>query len=179
VWSKPATSGGVRWRLARRHAGEGGGYCDAVLFARPARRATTTRARGAELAAAFAPSKERHPHHRASRLAAARFGHARRSSGCKPAGTVRCLSGGVACAGHVIAAEPALLAYLQALAANSFPVRLIPLGKRRPARARRAGAGRGGERLRALAAKLDDIGSALRADLASARHEPVHAAVQS
>ena len=78
-------------------------------------------------------------------------------------------------AGHGIALEPALAAYLQALAANwvSAGVRLIPLGQTQglrvvaalePAVAATA--------QRALAATLDDIGSAaFRADLASARHE--------
>ena len=71
--------------------------------------------------------------------------------------------------------EPALAAYLQAVAANwvSAGVRLIPLGQS------------DGQRVlaglepavtatvqRALSAKLDDLGSsAFRADLASARHE--------
>ena len=81
----------------------------------------------------------------------------------------------VAAAGHGIALEPALAAYLQAVAANwvSAGVRLIPLGQS------------DGQRVlaalepvvaataqRALTAALDDIGSsAFRADLASARHE--------
>ena len=80
-----------------------------------------------------------------------------------------------ASAGHGIALEPALGAYLQALAANwvSAGVRLIPLGQSdgqrvlavlEPAVAATAH--------RALGARLDDIGSsAFRADLASARHE--------
>ena len=81
----------------------------------------------------------------------------------------------VAASGHGIAVEPALAAYLQAVAANwvSAGVRLIPLGQT------------DGQRVlaalepivaataqRALATSLDDIGSsAFRADLASARHE--------
>ena len=81
----------------------------------------------------------------------------------------------VAAAGHNVDCESALAALLQALAANwvSAGVRLIPLGQT------------DGQRVlaalepivrqtaqRALAATLDDIGSAaFRADLASARHE--------
>ena len=81
----------------------------------------------------------------------------------------------VAAAGHGITLEPALAAFLQAVAANwvSAGVRLIPLGQT------------DGQRVlaalesvvattakRALTATLDDLGSsAFRADLASARHE--------
>jgi urease accessory protein len=80
-----------------------------------------------------------------------------------------------ACAGHGIPLAPALHAFLNAVSANwiSAGVRLIPLGHT------------DGQRLlnalepivaktahRALAARLDDLGSAtFRADIASARHE--------
>src|SRR5436309_3245051 len=80
-----------------------------------------------------------------------------------------------AAAGHGIALEPALAAYLHAVAANfvSAGVRLIPLGQT------------DGQRViaslepliaaaacRALATTLDEMGSAaFRADLASQRHE--------
>jgi len=82
---------------------------------------------------------------------------------------------GVTCAGHGIACEAALHAFLHALTANwiSAGVRLIPLGQT------------DGQRVlaalepvvvataaRALKTPLDEIGSsALRADLASMRHE--------
>jgi urease accessory protein len=81
----------------------------------------------------------------------------------------------VAVAGHGIPLAPALHAYMHAVVANlvSAGVRLIPLGQT------------DGQRLlaalqdviektcdRALAATLDDLGSAaFRADLASMRHE--------
>ena len=81
----------------------------------------------------------------------------------------------VAAAGHGIPREPALLALLQAIAANlvSAGVRLVPLGQT------------DGQRVlvmlektvaataaRAQACPLDEVGgSALRADLASMRHE--------
>ena len=165
---------------------EGGGYCDAVLFAH-AHRATlsgddTALRAVAELAAALAPSKERHLETTAQ--GAAFVAAARAAWGCDAIERLQASWDGavaypvavaVASAGHGIAVEPALAAYLQALAANwvSAGVRLIPLGQS------------DGQRVlaalepvvaatvsHALVAKLDDIGSAaLRADLASARHE--------
>jgi urease accessory protein len=165
---------------------DGGGYCDAVLFAH-AHRATQSaddkvlRA-VAELAAAFAPSKERHLETTAQGNA---FVEAARAAWpCAALDRLKAAWDGavaypvavaVAASGHGIALEPALAAYLQAIAANwvSAGVRLIPLGQTQ------------GQRVlvalepvvaltaqRALTAKLDDIGSsAFRADLASARHE--------
>lgn len=165
---------------------EGGGFCDAVLFAHAHRAAANADdaalAAVAELAAAFAPSKERHLETTAQGNA---FVEATRAAWPAPAldrlktiwdGAIAYpVAVAVAGAGHGIALEPALLAYLQAVAANwvSAGVRLVPLGQT------------DGQRVlaalepivaataqRALAAKLDDIGSAaLRADLASARHE--------
>jgi urease accessory protein len=85
---------------------------------------------------------------------------------------------GVAAAGHGIVVEPAVNAFLQAIAANlvSAGVRLIPLGQS------------DGQRIlaaletpiavttsRALATSLDGIGgAAFRADIASMRHETQH-----
>ena len=83
--------------------------------------------------------------------------------------------GRVACAGHDIACEPALGAFLQALTANwiSAGVRLIPLGQtdgQRVLAALEAAVAATAER--ALATPLDEIGSAtFRADLATMRHE--------
>jgi urease accessory protein len=165
---------------------QGGGYCDAVLFA------ATHRAIGnsddkalheaAELAAAFAPTKERHLETTAQGNA---FVDAARAAWpCAALERLKQIWQGpvaypvavaVTAAGHGIELEPALSAYLQALAANwvSAGVRLIPLGQTQglqilaalePAVMQTA--------RRAVAAKLDDIGSsAFRADLASARHE--------
>jgi urease accessory protein len=165
---------------------EGGGYCDAVLFAH-AHRATLSGddkalQAVAELAAAFAPSKERHLETTAQGNA---FVEATRAAWpCAALDRLKAFWDGpvaypvavaVAASGHGIAAEPALLAFLQAVAANwvSAGVRLIPLGQSdgqrvlaalEPAVAATA--------QRALSAKLDDLGSAaFRADLASARHE--------
>ncbi len=165
---------------------QGGGYCDALLFA-AAHRAIAQEDdkalhEAAELAAAFAPSKERHLETTAQGNAfveAARAGWA-----CAALERLKAIWDGpvaypiavaVTAAGHGIALEPALAAYLQALAANwvSAGVRLIPLGQTQglqilaalePAVTTTAA--------RACAASIEDIGSsALRADLASARHE--------
>ena len=121
---------------------EGGGFCDAVLFAH-AHRATLSgddkalRA-VAELAAAFAPSKERHLETTAQGNA---FVEATRAAWpCAALDRLKAVWDGpvaypvavaVAAAGHGIALEPALPAYLQAVAANwvSAGVRLIPLGQ--------------------------------------------------
>jgi len=166
--------------------GQGGGFCDAAFFAHAHRAAAaeddaTLRA-VAELAAAFAPSKERHLESTAQGNA---FVEATRSAwACDAIERLKGIWDGpvaypvavaVATAGHSIALEPAIAAYLQALAANwvSAGVRLIPLGQS------------DGQRVlaalepvvaataqRALVVKIEDIGSsAFRADLASARHE--------
>jgi urease accessory protein len=85
------------------------------------------------------------------------------------------VAAGTACAGHRIPLAPALLAFVTALCANwvSAGVRLIPLGHTdgqcvlsalEPAVTASTN--------RALAARLDDLASAtFRADIASARHE--------
>jgi urease accessory protein len=81
----------------------------------------------------------------------------------------------VTCAGHGIACEAALQAFLHALAANwiSAGVRLIPLGQTDGQRVLAALEGAvTAAATRALKTSLDDVGSsALRADLASMRHE--------
>jgi len=165
---------------------EGGGYCDAVLFVHAHRAVAdaddkTLRA-VAELAAAFAPSKERHLETTAQGNA---FVEATRSAwGCAAIERLKTIWDGpvaypvavaTASAGHGIVLEPALAAYLQAVAANwvSAGVRLIPLGQSDGQRVLAAlETSVAATAQRALAAKLDDIGSsAFRADLASARHE--------
>jgi urease accessory protein len=136
----------------------------------------------AELAAAFAPSKERHLETTAQGRA---FVDATQATW--PCAALESLLGiwdgpipypvavAVAAAGHGVALEAALGAYLQAVAANliSAGVRLIPLGQTdgqrllaalEPAVAAAART--------ALATQLQDIGGAtFRADLASIRHE--------
>ena len=165
---------------------EGGGFCDAVLFAHAHRAAANEDDKAlrdvAELAAAFAPSKERHLETTAQGNA---FVEATRAAwGCAAIERLKTIWTGpvaypvavaTASAGHGIALEPALAAYLQALAANwvSSGVRLIPLGQSDGQRVLAAlEPAVGATLLRALTFKLDDIGSsAFRADLASARHE--------
>jgi urease accessory protein len=165
---------------------EGGGYCDAVLFAHSHRAALNdddSMLRDvAELAAAFAPSKERHLETTAQGNA---FVEAARAAwGCAATDRLKHVWNGpvaypvavaVAAAGHGIALEPALAAYLQALAANwvSAGVRLIPLGQTQGLRVVAALEPAVAATVqRAINATLDDIGSAaFRADLASTRHE--------
>ena len=166
--------------------GQGGGFCDAVFFIHAHRAAAASDGAAmrdiAELAAAFAPSKERHLETTAQGNA---FVEAIAAAWpCAALDRLRAVwegpvaypvAVGVAAAGHEIALEPALHAYLHAVAANliSAGVRLIPLGQTdgqrvlaalEPVVAETAG--------RAKNTKLDDVGSAaLRADLASLRHE--------
>ncbi len=166
--------------------GEGGGFCDAVFFLHAHRAVKanddTALREVAELAAAFAPSKERHLETTAQGRA---FVEATRAAW--PCAALDRLAAvwdgpvaypvavGVAAAGHGVAAEPALGAYLHAVVANliSAGVRLIPLGQT------------DGQRLlaafepivastaaRAVATPLDQAGgAAFRADLASMHHE--------
>jgi urease accessory protein len=165
---------------------EGGGSCDAILFAHAHRAVEASDDKAlrdvAELAAAFAPTKERHLETTAQ--GDAFIAATRAAWGCAALDTLKAVWDGpvaypvavaVAAAGHGVALAPALAAYLQAVLANwiSAGVRLVPLGQTdglrvlatlEPVVADTA--------LRALAATLDDLGSsAFRADVASARHE--------
>ena len=163
---------------------DGGGFCDAVLFAHAHRGVHDDAALRdiAELAAALAPSRERHLETTAQGNA---FVEATRAAWtCDALDRLKATWDGpvaypiavaVAAAGHGIPLEAALAAFLQALVANwvSAGVRLVPLGQTdgqrvvaalEPAVAATA--------QRALATSLDDMGaSAFRADLASLRHE--------
>jgi urease accessory protein len=164
----------------------GAGFCDAVFFVQAHRAIAENDDRNlravAELSAAFAPSKERHLETTSQGRA---FIEATKAAWpCAALDTLaRAWDGpvtypvavGVASAGHGIAVEPALHAYLHAVAANwiSAGVRIVPLGQT------------DGQRVlaaleevivntanRALAAKLDDAASSTwRADIASMRHE--------
>ena len=165
---------------------EGGGFCDAVFFAHAHRAVAAGDDKAlravAELAAAFAPSKERPLETTAQGRA---FVEATRAAW--PCAALDRLAAawdgpvaypvavGVAAAGHGVAIEAALSAYLHAVTANliSAGVRLIPLGQT------------DGQRLlaalepvvaataaRALATPLDRVGgAAFRADLAGMLHE--------
>jgi urease accessory protein len=163
---------------------DGGGFCDAVLFAHAHRAADDAGALRniAELAAALAPSKERH-------LETTAQGNAfiettRATWPCAALETLKQAWDGpvaypvavaVAAAGHGIASAPALAAFLQALIANwvSAGVRLIPLGQTDGQRVIAALEPAVAATVqRALVTSLDDMGaSAFRADLASLRHE--------
>jgi urease accessory protein len=165
---------------------DGGAFCDAVFFAHTHRAVEQAEDKGlaavAELAVAFAPSKERHLETTAQGsafLAATRAAWPcaalDRLLGASPGPCAYPVAVGAAAAGHSIPLAPALAAYLHALTANliSAGVRLIPLGQTdgqrvlaalEPVIAAAAA--------RALTIPLDDVGSAaFRADLASLRHE--------
>src|SRR4029078_7007994 len=117
----------------------GSGFCDAVFFVHTHRAEGKDALRGvAELAAAFTPSKERHLETTAQGAA---FLETTRAAWPTPAiDALRATWDGpvaypvavaVACAGHGIAVEPALAAFLHAIVANqiSAGVRLVPLGQ--------------------------------------------------
>jgi urease accessory protein len=166
--------------------GQGGGFCDAVFFAHAHRAALLGDDAAlrdvAELAAAFAPSKERHLEATAQGRAFLDTTQAAwpcsaldRLVAVWPGPYAYPIAVAVAAAGHGIALAPALHAYLHGVTANliSAGVRLIPLGQTdgqlvlaalQPVIAATAD--------RALATPLGDVGSAaFRADLASMRHE--------
>ena len=165
---------------------DGGGFCDGVFFVH-AHRAATTRDDGllhaaAELGLALAPSKERLLETTAQGRA---FLDATRA--VWPCAALDWLTSiwdgpvcypvavGVATAGHSIEIETSLSAYLQATTANlvSAGVRLIPLGQTDGLRVVAAlESVIAATAKRALTCPLDEVGSsAVRADLASMRHE--------
>jgi urease accessory protein len=165
--------------------GQGGGFCDAVFLVHAHHAVTqgddAALRTVAELAAAFAPSRERH-------LETTQQGRAfveatRAAWPCAALGRLVSVADeiaypvavGVAAAGHGIPVAPSVAAYLQAVAANhvSAGVRLIPLGQTDGQRVMAALEGMVAvAAARALATPLDEVGSAaFRADLASMRHE--------
>ena len=164
--------------------GEGNGFCDGVFFAHAHRAAAaadaTAVAAVAELAAAFASSKERHLETTAQGRAF--LDTTRAGWPCPALDLLTALpevtlpvAVGVACAGHAIPLAPALAAYLHAQAAAliSAGVRLIPLGQtdgQRVLAALELVVAACAER--ALATPLAEVGgAAFRADIASMRHE--------
>ena len=166
--------------------GEGSGFCDAALFVHAHRAIAANDTAGlravAELAAALVPSKERlletttqgRAFLEATRAAWPCQALARLDAAWDGAVALP-VAVGIACAGHGIACEPALQAFLHALTANwiSAGVRLIPLGQSDGQRVLAAlEATVATTATRALKTPLDDVGSsALRADLARMRHE--------
>jgi urease accessory protein len=164
----------------------GAGFCDAVFFAHAhgaAERSDDAALRAvAELAGAFAPSKERQLETTAQGRAFVEVTQAAwpcaaldRLAAIWDGPLAYPVAVGVAAAGHRIALAPALAAFLHALAANwiSAGVRLIPLGQTDGQRVLAALAPAIGEAAqRAAATALDDVGgAAIRADLAAMRHE--------
>ena len=165
---------------------DGPGFCDGVLLAHAHRAASSGDAAGlrgiAELAFAFAPSRERQLETSAQGRAFIDIARAawncdgldRMISGCGGA-IVYPVAVGLAGAAHAIPLPPVMHAFLHALTSNwiSSGARLVPLGQTDSQRALAllepvvAATGK-----RALDASLDDLGSAtFRADLASMRHE--------
>jgi urease accessory protein len=164
----------------------GAGTSDAIFFCHTHRAVTlgdnTALAQIAELAAAFAPTRERYQE--TTTLGRAFLEVTRAAWPCPAlenlqlrwAGPVAYpIAVGAACAGHAIPLAPALHAFVTAVAANwiSAGVRLIPLGHTDSQRLLKAlEPAVAATAQRALAATLDDLGSAtFRADLASAKHE--------
>jgi urease accessory protein len=166
--------------------GVGSGYCDAVFLVH-AYRATVdgddaALREVAELAAAFAPSKERYFE---STVQGRAFVDTTRAAWATPAldrllalwdGAIALpVAVGVAGAGHNVPLAPLLNAYLQAMAANliSAGMRLIPLGQTEGQRVLAAlEPVVAATAMRALDSALDDVGgAAFRAELASMRHE--------
>ncbi len=173
-------------RWLRAVIAHGNGLCDGIFFVQSHRAVAdgdmTLLYEVAELAAAFTPSRERQLETTAQGQAFLQTAKAawscaalERFAGHYDGPVAYPIAVAIATAGHGIPVEPSLHAYLHAVVANlvSAGVRLIPLGQT------------DGQRLlaalqeiiqetcdRALAATLDDLGSAVfRADLASMRHE--------
>lgn len=193
-------SGGLEWAIEAGDIGraealeswlkvviaDGGGFCDAVLFAHAHRAVRLCDSQSlvsvCELAAALSPSRERHLETSAQGKAFLEVTRAAwpcealdRLALVWPGPYAYPVATAAAAAGHGIDVAAAVLAYLHAVAANliSAGVRLVPLGQT------------DGQRIlallepiiistvaRALATPLSDIGgAAFRADLASLQHE--------
>jgi urease accessory protein len=164
---------------------DGSGFCDGVFLAHAHRTAFSNDAglrEVAELAAAFAPSRERHLETAAQGRAFIEIARAawhcdgldRLIAACEGA-IVYPVAVAIVSAAHAVPLASTLHAFLHALASNwiSAGARLIPLGQTDSQRALAAlepvvvAVGK-----RALGASLDDLGSAtFRADLAGMRHE--------
>jgi urease accessory protein len=166
--------------------GDGSGFCDAVFLAQAHRAASAQDIRAlreiAELAAAFVPSRERQLE--TSTKGRAFIDIARAAWPCDGldglvaacgGDTVYPVAVGIVSAAHSVPLAPALHAFLHAVVSNwiSAGARLVPLGQTDSQRILASlEADVAATAMRALAASLDDLGSAtFRADLASLRHE--------
>jgi urease accessory protein len=165
---------------------DGPGFCDGVFLAHAHRAASAaddaTLRDVAELAAAFAPSRERHLETAAQGRAFIEIARAAWNCDGLDSMVAACqgsivypVAVGIVSAAHAIPLASTMHAFLHALTSNwiSAGARLIPLGQTDSQRALAAlepvviEIGK-----RALDAALDDLGSAtFRADLASMRHE--------
>jgi urease accessory protein len=165
---------------------DGPGFCDGVFLAHAHRAAACSDDAAlrdvAELAAAFAPSRERHLETTTQGRAFIEIARAawncdgldRLIAACDGA-MVYPVAVGIVSSAHAIPLAPTMHAFLHALASNwiSAGARLVPLGQTDSQRALAAlepvvvATAK-----RAIGATLDDLGSAtFRADLASMRHE--------
>jgi len=165
---------------------DGPGFCDGVFLAQTHRAASSGDAAGlaeiVELAAAFAPSRERQLETSAQGRAFVEIARSAwncasldRLISCCGGAIVYPVAVGLVCAAHAIPLAATMHAFLHALTSNwiSAGARLVPLGQTDSQRVLAqlepvvAATAR-----RAVAAALDDLGSAtFRADLASMRHE--------
>jgi urease accessory protein len=165
---------------------DGSGFCDAVFLAQSHRAALAgddaSLREVSELAAAFVPSRERHLETLAQGRAFIDIARAAwnadgldRSVACCGGAIAYPIAVGLVSASHAIPLPLTLHAFLHALTSNwiSAGARLVPLGQTDSQRVLAAlEIIVGATAARALAASLDDLGSAtFRADLASLRHE--------
>jgi urease accessory protein len=165
---------------------DGPGFCDGVFLAQAYRAAIAGDHAGlreiAELAAAFAPSRERHLE--TSTQGRAFIEIARSAWNCEGLGElisacdgiiVYPVAVGIVSAAHAIPLAPAMHAFFHAVVSNwiSAGARLVPLGQTDSQRVLAAlEPVVAATATRALKAALDDLGSTtFRADLASLRHE--------
>ena len=165
---------------------DGPGFCDGLFLAQAHQAAAASddaRLREvAELAAAFAPSRERHLETTAQGRAF--IDTARAAWNCDGledlvaacgGAIVYPVAAGIVSSAHGLPLAPTMHAFLHALTSNwiSAGARLIPLGQTHSQRLLAALEGAvAATAQRAMAATLDDLGGAtFRADLASMRHE--------
>jgi urease accessory protein len=196
-------SGGLEWAVAAGDVvdpatlerwlgvivGHGSGFCDAVFFVHAHRAALAKDDAAlrtvAELAAVFAASKERQLElalqggaFLAATRAAWRCQALDRLTAVWSGPYAYCVAVAVVSAGHGIAVEPALVAYLHAMIANLVfaGIRLIPLGQTAGQRVVAALQGViAASAERALGTRLEEVGSAaFRVDLSSQQHETQH-----
>ena len=165
---------------------DGPGFCDAVFLAHAFRAAQADERVAlrdiAELAAAFAPSRERHLETSSQGRAFIEIARAAWSSDCLDTAIFACggpivypVAVGLIGAAHQVPLGATLHAFLHAVVSNwiSAGARLVPLGQTDCQRLLVAlEADVNATAARALQATLDDLGSAtFRADIASMRHE--------